>query len=64
MFTMSIFGISIIIILGIINLFLLLFQFLSGMRIIQVKLGVHRKTGITLFITGLLHGILGILANI
>jgi hypothetical protein len=64
MFTMSIFGISIIMILGIINLFLLIFQLLSGMRIIQVKFGVHRKTGITLFITGLLHGILGILANI
>jgi hypothetical protein len=64
MFTMSIFGISIIMILGMINLLLLIFQFLSGMGIIQVKLGVHKKTGITLLVTGVLHGILGILANI
>jgi hypothetical protein len=64
MFTMSIFGISIIMILGMINLLLLIFQFLSGMRIIQIKLGVHKKTGVTLLVTGVLHGILGILANI
>jgi hypothetical protein len=64
MFSMSIFGVSIIIILGIINLFLLIFQLLSGLHIIQVKIGIHKKTGITFFITGLLHGILGILANL
>ena len=63
MFTMSFFGISIILLLGIINLLLLLFQLFSGLHIIQVTIGIHKKTGITLFITGLLHGILGILAN-
>lgn len=64
MFTMSVFGISIIMILGIINLLLLIFQLLSGLHFIQVRIGLHKKTGITLFITGLLHGILGILANL
>lgn len=64
MFSMSVFGVSIILILGVINLFFLVFQLLSGLHIINVKIGVHKKTGITFFITGLLHGILGILANL
>jgi len=64
MFSMSVFGVSIILLLGIINLLLLIFQLLSGLHLIQVKLGVHKKTGITLFITGILHGLLGILANL
>jgi hypothetical protein len=63
MFTMSIFGISIIMILGIINFFLLIFQFLSGLHLIQVKIGFHKKAGIALFVCGMLHGILAILAN-
>jgi hypothetical protein len=64
MFSMSVFGVSIILLLGIINLLLLIFQLLSGLHIIQVKLGVHKRTGIILFVTGLLHGVLGILANL
>lgn len=64
MFSMSVFGMSPILLLGIINFFLLLFQLLSGLHIIRVKIGVHKKTGITLFITGVLHGILGIMANL
>lgn len=63
MFTMSIFGVSIIMILGIINFFLLLFQLLSGLHILNVKIGIHKKTGIIFAITGFLHGILAILAN-
>jgi len=57
-------GISIILILGVVNLLLLLFQLSSGLRWIKVTFGVHRKTGILLFITAGIHGGLGILANL
>jgi hypothetical protein len=60
---MKIGGISIILILGIINFLLLLFQLSSGMRWIRVKMTLHRKTGITLLITAFFHGLLAILAD-
>jgi hypothetical protein len=60
---MKIGGISIILILGICNFVLLLWQLSSGLRWIRVPLGVHRKTGITLFITAIIHGTLAILAD-
>ena len=60
---MKIGGISIVLILGIINFLLLLFQLSSGMRWIKVKMTVHRKTGITLFIVALCHGILAYLSS-
>lgn len=60
---MTIAGISIILLLGIANFFLLLFQLASGLRYIKVPFGLHRKTGIALFILATLHGLLGFLAN-
>jgi hypothetical protein len=63
MFTMLLFGVSIVLILGIINLLLVVFQLLSGMRIIDVRPGTHRITGIILVVLAVIHGILGILAN-
>ena len=60
---MAIGGISIILILGIINFLLLLFQLTTGLRWIKVRFGVHKKTGILLLVTAALHGILGFLAN-
>lgn len=60
---MKIGGVSIVLILGICNFILLLFQISSGLRWIRVPMSVHRKTGITLFITALTHGTLGILAD-
>jgi hypothetical protein len=60
---MTIGGISIILILGIINFLLLLFQLFSGLHWIKVKFGVHRKAGILLFITATVHGLLGLLAS-
>jgi hypothetical protein len=60
---MKIGGISIILILGICNFVLLLWQLSSGLRWIKVPFGVHRKTGITLFITAIIHGTLAILAD-
>jgi hypothetical protein len=60
---MKIGGISIVLILGIINFLLLLFQLSSGMRWIKVKMTVHRKTGITLFVIALCHAILAALTQ-
>lgn len=60
---MKIGGVSIVLILGICNFILLLFQISSGLRWIRVPMGVHRKTGITLFTTALIHGTLGILTQ-
>ena len=57
-------GISIILILGIINFLLLLFQLTTGLRWIKVRFGVHRKTGILLFITASIHGLLGLLSQL
>jgi len=57
-------GISIIFVLGIINFMLLLFQLFSGLRWIKVKFGVHRKTGILLFVVACIHGFLGLLAKL
>ena len=59
---MTIAGISIILILGIINFLLLLFQLFSGLHWIKVKFGVHRKVGILLVIVATIHGLLGLLA--
>jgi hypothetical protein len=59
---MKIGGISIIAILGLVNLGLLLFQLSSGLRWVKVPFGTHRKTGITLVIVALVHGTLGLIA--
>ncbi len=61
---MAVGGVSIILLLGIINMALVLFQLLSGLRAIRVPMGVHRKTGIALAILAALHGLLAILSNI
>jgi hypothetical protein len=60
---MSVGGISIILILGLGNLILLLFQAASGLKIIKVKYGIHKKTGIALLIIALIHGFLGIVVS-
>lgn len=59
---MTIAGISIILLLGILNLGLLVFQLLSGLHRIKVSLGIHKKTGIILFCSALVHGVLGLLS--
>ena len=56
-------GFSIIVFLGVVNFLLLLFQLSTGLRWIKVGFGVHKKTGILLFITAFFHGLLGFLAN-
>lgn len=61
---MKIGGVSIILILGLINLLLLSLQLSSGLRWIKLPFGVHRKTGIALFVTALIHGVLGIIVQL
>ncbi len=60
---MRIGGVSIILILGVINFSLLCFQAASGLRWIKVPFGIHRKTGLVLFIVATIHGLLAIFAH-
>jgi len=60
---MAIGGVSIVLILGLCNLALILFQLASGLRLIRVRIGVHKKTGILLLIVALIHGGLAYLAG-
>ncbi len=52
---MSIGGVSIILILGVFNLLLLIFQLCTGMRWIKVFFKMHRRTGVTLFVNAVIH---------
>jgi hypothetical protein len=54
-------GISIVLILGVINFLLILFQLSSGLRLIKVSFLTHRKTGIVLLISASLHALFAIL---
>ncbi len=60
---MTIGGVSIILILGIFNFALILFQVATGLRLVKVRVGVHRKTGIVLLIAAIVHGTLAMLAG-
>ena len=61
---MSIAGVSIILILGILNLVLALFQLSTGMRWVKVPFRIHRASGILLVISALVHGSLAVLAEL
>jgi hypothetical protein len=60
---MSIFGVSVILIGGIVNMLLILFQVLGGLKVIKVPFKVHKWAGITLLITAAAHATLAILAS-
>lgn len=60
---MTIGGLSIILLLGILNFLLILFQLSTGLRWIRMPFGVHKKTGLTLLISATLHAILALLAS-
>jgi len=60
---MKIGGVSIILILGFINMILILFQLSTGLRWIKVPFRTHRTTGMILFISAVLHGFLAYLAD-
>jgi len=56
-------GMSIILILGIINFVLVLFQLASGLHLIKVPFALHKNMGILLFFTAIIHGGLAILVS-
>jgi hypothetical protein len=60
---MSIAGVEIILILGIVNIILVLLQVASGLHYIKLSFGVHRACGITLFFTASIHAALALLAS-
>jgi hypothetical protein len=60
---MKIGGVSIILILGFINMILILFQLSTGLRWIKVPFKMHRRTGMLLFVSAALHAILAYLGN-
>ena len=57
------FGIDIILWFGMINLLLVLFQLLSGLRVVKIKYKTHRLLGIILFFTATIHGIYALVIN-
>jgi len=60
---MTIGGVSIILILGLCNFILVVFQAASGMRLVKVKFGVHKKAGLLLVVFATAHGLLAFLAS-
>ncbi len=62
-FCMKIGGVSVILVLGLINMILILFQLSTGLRWIKIPFRMHRRTGLTLFISAALHGIIAYLAD-
>ncbi len=60
---MAIGGVSIILILGFLNFLLILFQVSTGLRWIKVSFKVHRRSGLTLFVSATLHGLLAFVAT-
>lgn len=47
---------------GILNLILLLWQLATGLHVIKISYKTHRKTGIALVISALIHAGLALLA--
>jgi hypothetical protein len=60
---MAIGGMSIILILGIINGGLVFMQLAGGLRWFGISFAVHKRTGIMLAVTATLHAVLAILAG-
>ena len=60
---MTIGGVSIILLLGILNMVLVIFQISTGLRWLKVPFGVHRRTGTVLFFSAAIHAILAFLVS-
>ena len=57
---MMIGGVSIILMLGILNMLLILFQISTGIRWIKVPFQVHKRTGGVLFLSAAFHAFFAI----
>lgn len=61
---MTLGGVSLILLLGLVNLALLGFQLCSGMHWVRVPVRVHRISGLMLVASAVLHALLAFLAEI
>jgi len=60
---MTIGGFSILWITGMLNALLVLFQAGSGLGYFKIPFKVHRKTGIALIFTAMIHALFALLTN-
>jgi hypothetical protein len=60
---MTIGGVSIILLLGILNLLLILLQISTGRRWIKIPLAWHRRGAVLLLVSAVFHAILAFLAS-
>ena len=60
---MTLGGISIVLIFGIINFILVSFQLASGLHLIKVPFVLHKNVGVALCFTATIHGALAILVS-
>ncbi|HAR36248.1 MAG TPA: hypothetical protein DCR87_04970 [Acidobacteria bacterium] len=60
---MTIAGISLVLFLGIVNLILILFQVSTGKKWVKVHFAWHRRLGVLLFLTALVHAVLAYLSR-
>lgn len=55
-----IFGMNIILLLGIINMILILIQVFGGLRIIKISFKAHKVFGIILLFTAIIHSVFAV----
>lgn len=60
---MTIAGVSLVLILGIVNLVLVLFQVSTGKKWLRVSFAWHRRLGLVLLLTAIAHGVLAYLSR-
>ncbi len=60
---MTIGGVSFVLILGVINLLLILFQVGSGKRYLKVNFTWHRRLGLLLLMMAIIHAVLAYLSG-
>ncbi len=60
---MTISGVSLVLILGIVNLVLVLFQVSTGKKWLKVNFAWHRRLGLVLLLTATVHAVLAYLSH-
>jgi hypothetical protein len=60
---MTIAGVSLVLILGIVNLILIIFQVSTGKKWVKVHFAWHRRLGLVLLLTAIAHGVLAYLSR-
>lgn len=60
---MNVLGVSLILLLGVLNLALILFQVSTGKKWLKVPFSAHRRAGFLLLVSALAHAVLAFLAG-